>query len=137
VSFVVDNSVALAWCFEAEHTAALVALLRRVDEGGVVAPLLWPIEAANGLLVAERRGRVTAERRGVLIGFLTALPIALDPETTDYVWDTTSRMAAQHRLTVYDATYLELALRRALPLATLDHDLRRAAETVGLELLGQ
>jgi hypothetical protein len=58
VSFVLDNSVALAWCFEDEQTIAVLALLDRITETGAFAPGIWPLEAANGLLVAERRGRL-------------------------------------------------------------------------------
>jgi hypothetical protein len=83
VSFVVDNSVALAGCFEDEHTEAVMALLDRVAERGAVAPSVWPLEALNGLLVAERRKRLDASRRNSLAGFLRALPIALDQETAD------------------------------------------------------
>ena len=75
MSFVVDNSVALAWCFEDEQSPAVMNLLDRVTEAGAVAPQLWPIEALNGLLTAERRGRINAERRRQLAGFLYGLGI--------------------------------------------------------------
>jgi hypothetical protein len=74
VSFVLDNSVAVTWCFEDERTPATTALLARVAESGALAPGLWPLEAINGLLVAERRGRLDAARRHRLAGFLWALP---------------------------------------------------------------
>jgi predicted nucleic acid-binding protein len=135
VSFVIDNSVALAWCFEDEQTADVMALLDRVAEAGAVAPQLWPIEALNGLLTAERRGRINGEVRRRLAGFLGELPIRIDDETASRSWTTTARLAEQHRLTVYDATYLELALRLGLPLATRDTALAAAAEAVGVSLL--
>ena len=81
MSFVVDNSVALAWCFEDEQSPAIMALLDRVADRGAVAPQLWPIEALNGLLTAERRGRIDREVRQRLAGFLEALPIAIDEDT--------------------------------------------------------
>jgi hypothetical protein len=81
VSFVLDNSVALTWCFEDERTSATTALLKRVGESGAWAPMLWPLEALNGLLVAERRGRLDAPQRQRLAGFLRAPPIKLDIET--------------------------------------------------------
>jgi hypothetical protein len=77
VSFVVDNSVALTWCFEDERTPATAALLAQLGELGGLAPMLWPLEAVNGLLVAERRGRLEASQRRRLAGFLHALPITL------------------------------------------------------------
>jgi predicted nucleic acid-binding protein len=136
VSFVVDNSVALAWCFEDEHTRQVMDLLDRVAETGAFAPSLWPLEALNGLLMAERRRRIHAARRERLAGFLRALPVTLDIETVDHAWTTTVRLAERHRLSVYDAACLELAQRRKLPLATLDVDLIRAAKVLGTPVLG-
>ena len=136
MSFVVDNSVALAWCFEDEHTQPIMDLLDRVAETGAVAPLLWPLEALNGLLMAERRKRLDAKRRHRLAGFLRALPVTLDTETADQAWTTTARLAERYRLTLYDAAYLELAQRRKLPLATLDKDLIRTGKTLDMTLLG-
>jgi predicted nucleic acid-binding protein len=136
VTFVLDNSVAVAWCFEDEQTPALLALLQRVTESGAFAPTLWPLEAANALLVAERRGRLERDRRRRLCGFLRALPIALDSETAMQAWTTTAGLAERFGLSAYDAAYLELAERLNLPLASLDGDLRRAANTLGLPLLG-
>jgi predicted nucleic acid-binding protein len=136
VSFVVDNSVALAWCFEDEHTRPIMDLLDRVAESGAVAPSLWPLEALNGLLMAERRKRLDGKRRQRLAGFLRGLPVTLDTETADQAWTATARLAERYRLTLYDAAYLELAQRRKLPLATLDKDLIRTGKTLGMTLLG-
>lgn len=136
MSFVLDNSVALTWCFEEERTPATADLLEQVGEAGAVAPMLWPLEALNGLLVAERRGRLDAERRRRLAGFLSALPIKLDGETASQVWTETSRLAERFHLSSYDAAYLELAQRQRLPLASLDQDLRNAAAALGLTVLG-
>ena len=136
MSFVVDNSIALAWCFEDEQTQPVMDLLDRVVETGALVPSLWPLEALNGLLVAERRKRLDANRRQRLTGFLRGLPITLDTETAGQAWTTTARLAERYRLTSYDAAYLELAQRRKLPLATLDVDLIKAAEALGMTLLG-
>lgn len=133
--FVLDNSVALAWCFEDEHTPPLLALLRRVEESGAIAPNLWPLEAINGLFVAERRGRLDAMRRRRLQTFLEMLPISIDSETTARVWTVTARLAEEWGLSAYDAAYLELADRRGLPLASLDRQLRNAASGLGVPLL--
>ena len=115
VSFVLDNSVALAWCFEDEQTNAVMALLDRVVDTGAMVPQLWPVEALDGLLSAQRRGRIDAVTRERLAGFLRALPIGIDDETAAQVWSATVSLAERHRLTAYDATYLELALRLGLP----------------------
>jgi predicted nucleic acid-binding protein len=136
VTFVVDSSVALSWCFEDERTPATTALLDRVADTGAIAPLHWPLEALNGLMMAERRNRLDAGRRRLLARFLRDLPIALDPETSKEVWTATQDLAERYRLTVYDAAYLELALRRALLLASLDGPLRAAGTATGVPLLG-
>lgn len=135
MSFVLDNSVALAWCFEDEQTSGIMALLDRVADQGAVAPQLWPIEALNGLLTAERRGRIAGDVRRSLAGFLHELPIRIDEETANNLWTATAQLAATHGLTAYDATYLELALRLRLPLATRDAAMVSAARTAGVQLL--
>lgn len=135
MSFVVDNSVALAWCFEDEQTVGIMEILDRVTDAGAVAPQLWPLEALNGLLMAERRGRINREVRQRLAGFLQELPIEIDDETASRSWATTARLAEQHRLTAYDATYLELAMRLGMPLATSDVALIAAAKVAGVPLL--
>jgi len=82
MSFVVDSSVALSWCFEDERTQATRALLERVGEAGAIVPQHWPAEVLNGLMMAERRQRIDAGRRRKLAEFLHDLPLAIDPETT-------------------------------------------------------
>jgi len=136
MSFVVDSSVALAWCFIDEQTQPVMDLLDRVTETGAFAPSLWPLEALNGLLMAERRRRVDSGHRLRLAEFLRTLPVTLDSETTDHAWTTTAQLAEHHRLSAYDASYLELALRRKLPLATLDRELIKAAKALGTTVLG-
>lgn len=135
MTFVLHNSVALSWCFHDEQTSSVLAVLDRLTETGAVAPLLWPLEALNGLLVAQRRRRLTADQCIVLAGFLRDLPITLDPDTALQAWAPTARLAERFALSLYDATYLELAHRRQFPLATLDRPLRTAAANLGLELL--
>lgn len=136
MTFVLDNSVAIAWCFEGEQTPALLALLQRTAELGAFAPALWPLEAVNALLVAERRGRLAGDRRRRLCGFLKTLPVALDADTAIQAWTRAASLAERFGLSAYDAAYLELAERLDLPLASLDGDLRRAADALGRPLLG-
>jgi predicted nucleic acid-binding protein len=136
VSLVLDSSVALAWCFEDEHTPALLALLDQVADAGAFAPALWPLEVLNGLLMAERRRRLDAAQRHALMGLLRDLPITLDHEMAPQAWGVTVRLAENDHLTLYDAAYLELAQRLNLPLATLDAELRAAATALGISLRG-
>jgi predicted nucleic acid-binding protein len=136
MSFVLDNSVALAWCFEDEQTPAVMALLDRLVETGAIAPMLWPLEALDGLLAAERRRRIDGVKRGRLMGFLRDLPIVLDLDTANRVWEATVSLAERFKLTVYDAAYLEVAQRRRLPLASLDQALIAAATALHLPTLG-
>lgn len=136
MSLVVDSSIALAWCFEDEHTQSVMDLLDRVTETGAWAPSLWPLEVLNGLLMAERRNRVDRRRRRRLAGFLHRLPVTLDMETADQVWTLSVRLAEHHELTLHDAVYIELAQRRTLPLATLNADLIKAGKALGMTLLG-
>jgi len=105
-------------------------------ERGQCEQVLQGYGALNGLLVAERRGRLDAPRRHRLAGFLQALPVTLDPNTAGQAWTATAYLAERHGLGAYDAAYLELALRHQLPLASLDRSLRSAAGALGLALLG-
>jgi predicted nucleic acid-binding protein len=135
VTFVVDCSVSLAWCFEDEQDPFSVQLLHRAAASGAVAPSLWPLEAVNGLWRAERRGRIDARQRQVFIDLLRGLPIQIDPTTHEQAWDSTAALAARHTLTAYDAAYLELAARRRLPLASRDAALAEAARAAGVEVV--
>jgi hypothetical protein len=87
-------------------TQPIMDLLDRVAENGAYAPGLWPPEALNGLLMAERRKGLDNKQRRRLAGFLRSLPIKVDTETADQAWTATSKLAERYRLTVYDAAYL-------------------------------
>lgn len=132
-SFVIDASVAMAWCFEDEASAAADAVLQRLGRDEAVVPSLWHLEVTNVLLVAERRGRVTEAQASRFLGLLGRLPIRSDEAPADV----TSILAAgrRHGLSAYDAAYLVLAERLAAPLATLDEGLATAARAAGVELL--
>lgn len=97
--------------------------------------MLWPIEMGNAFVFALRAQRMTASQRTASIEALGLLPIEIDSATLTSIWGPTLALADQHRLTAYDACYLELASRRRLPLATLDRALRTAARKVGVPLL--
>ena len=124
VALVLDSSVTLAWAYSEETTPAVRDVFDRVIAEGAWVPALWRFEVANVLEMGVRRARTDAAFRDATLADLGLLPISLDAETDRQAWGATLRLAAQHRLTLYDAAYLELAQRRALsPLATLDAEL--------------
>lgn len=136
MSVVIDASITLSWYFEDERTPAANAVLDQVTAMGAVVPALWKLETANGLQIAIRRQRVDAAFRDRALLQLARLPITIDTDTDTYAWTTILQLADRFQLTLYDAAYLELAQRCALPLATLDAELRTAAGVLGLTLLG-
>jgi predicted nucleic acid-binding protein len=136
LSFVLDSSLSLAWCFEDEQTPPVMTLLDRITETGAVAPLLSPLEVLNALLAAERRRRIDGARRRTLASFLRDLPVALDGDTAMQALEAITSLAERFNLTTYDAAYLELAQRRRLPLASLDQELWAAAKARMIETLG-
>ena len=136
MSLVLDASVTLAWILPSERTPAIEAVLETVVSSGAVVPELWRIEVANILLVSVRRSRITHAYRDESLEDLSGLAIAIDNETSVHAWSRTLALADKHGLTLYDAVYLELSHRLELPLATLDDDLRRAAEKEKIPLLG-
>lgn len=133
---VLDNSVALAWVLPGEGTDATEALLDEIAADGAAASGMWPLETANVLLYAEKARRITTDERRRSLTTLAALPIHIDPDTAAQAWSRTLSLAEAHGLTLYDASYLELALRLSPPLASLDKKLRQAATASGVELLG-
>ncbi len=136
VDLVLDSSVTLAWFLPDERRADADVLLDRVASAGALAPTLWPIEVGNAFLVAQRHGRVSQAERTQALGFLASLPIEIDPATGAQAWAASLALAEQHALTLYDAVYLELAIRQNLPLASLDRQLRIAAAAAGVAVLG-
>lgn len=136
MSLVLDTSATLAFVYAEETTPAVREVFERIAEGGAWVPSLWRLELANILEMGIRRGRHDASFRNETLADFSLLPISIDPETDRQAWSATMNLAAQHQLTLYDAAYLELALRRGLPLATLDSELRAAAVKEKITLLG-
>ncbi len=130
-----DSSAALAWILPGEATSVTEALLAEVGEQGAAAPGLWPIETANVLWLCQRRGRISLAERTQALTTLADLPIEIDARTAALAFGATSALAAGLDLTVYDACYLELALRLGLPLASLDKRLCQAAAAAGVPLI--
>ncbi len=130
---VLDGSVTMAWLFYDEQEAYADAIANRLPAIELVVPRLWHLEVANVLIVSERRGRCTQADTTNWIGFLAGLPILVDTETEHRAWSDDIALARQHALTIYDAAYLELAVRMNLPIATLDTALIAAAEAMGVQ----
>ena len=133
---VADASATLTWCFEDEALPWTDELLANLKGGSeAIVPPHWPAEVANALLVAVRRGRISREKANRFFLDLRALPIQVDAESIETVFDQVFELAEKFHLTIYDAAYLGLAIRKGLPLATLDQDLRKAARASGVSLL--
>ena len=133
--FVLDASVTVAWCFDDESTPAAWALLDRLRTTPGHVPALWELEIGNILLGAERRRRITQARAVLFLGILGELDIRVDPDLPGRPFRDVLPIARAQRLTTYDATYLELAMRLGLPLATKDAALVRAAHAVRVKTL--
>ena len=134
-AFVLDCSIAVTWCFDDEASDEADALLDRLQEQGAAVPSLFPLELGNILALAERRGRIPASGLSPRLELLATLPIEVDPNTAAMALRETLTLARRHSLTTYDASYLELALRLGLPLASTDRALRRAAIDEGVVVL--
>ncbi len=135
MGFVLDASIALAWCFADEATAQTTQLLDRLELETAWVPAIWPLEISNILLSAQRRKRITYADMTQFVELFNHINIEIDLETTSKSFHEILSLAYTEKLTTYDASYLELALRMGLPLATKDKLLREAAERLGVQLL--
>lgn len=135
MSLVIDASMTVAWLFAAERAEAPRAVLRRVAREGAVVPSLWKLEVGNVLRNAVRRKTCTSGYAGRCLARLARLQIAVDPETDAHAWGRTRELSTAHDLTVYDAAYLELAIRRSRALASCDTDVIAAGRREGVEVL--
>jgi predicted nucleic acid-binding protein len=133
MTLVLDASIVVAWAFD-EVSAAASAARERMRREPAVTPALWWFEVRNALVQGERRGRFTELRTGRFLRDLSRLAITIDRAPSE---PSVLTLARRHRLTVYDAAYLELALRECLPMATLDEALASAARAEGVSLVGQ
>lgn len=136
MSLVLDSSVALAWVYADKTTDAVLHVFEDVGLSGAWVPGLWRWEIANVLQLNVGRGRHAADFRDAALASLALLPIKVDAEADRQAWSATLHLAERHGLTIYDASYLEIASRRKIPLATLDRQLRAAATNDRVQLLG-
>jgi predicted nucleic acid-binding protein len=135
--FVVDASVTLSWCFEDEATPYSRAVLKALETAYAVVSAVWPFEVANALAVAERRKRITRQGIAGFLQTLQRLPVQVERREALWVCQATIALARDHKLSAYDAAYLDLASREPLSLATLDHDLRKAGLALGVFALNR
>ncbi len=130
--FVLDASVTACWAFQDEEHPLAGLALRRLTTDDAIVPALWWFEVRNILVVNERRGRMAESATRVFLRQLASLPVRVDPIPAE---DEVLRLARTHRLSVYDAAYLELSCRQGLPIASLDVALVNAAKAEGVSLL--
>ena len=125
--FVIDNSVVMSWCFEDEGNHYAEAVLESLETREALVPAIWPLEVGNVLLVAERKKRLNHSSSVRFLGLLGGLPISVEQEPPDRMLKEILSLAREHKLSTYDASYLDLAMRLDLPLSTLDTSLLKAA----------
>jgi predicted nucleic acid-binding protein len=136
-AFVADASVAIGWVHPAQATRQTAAMLEAIAGGATLeVPALWPLEVGNALVVLVRRRKLNEDERQTALGWLRALRLRFDHEMTALAFTRLSELATVHKLTVYDAAYLELAQRRRLVLGCKDGPLQTAARNTGVSLWG-
>lgn len=133
--FVVDNSIVMSWCFQDEANQYADAVLDSLSETTALVPSIWPLEVINVLLVAERRMRISEGDSVRFTTLLSQLPIVVEYERPEQVMKDILALARVKKLSSYDALYLDLAMRKGLPLATLDERLKKAAIAVDVKIL--
>ena len=133
--FVVDNSVVMSWCFKDEENQYADSVLDRLTDATALVPSIWPLEVINVLLVAERRKRISEADSVRFTTLLLQLPIVVEHESLEPMMKDLLTLARVHNLSSYDASYLDLAMRNGLPIATLDKKLIEAATAIDVKIL--
>jgi len=133
--FVIDNSVVMTWCFKDEASQYTDDILDRLEVSTGFVPSIWPLEVCNVLLVAERRKRIGEADSIRFISLLTELPIIVEQEPPERMIKEIFALARKHNLSSYDASYLDLAMRKGLPIATLDKNLLTVAKRCKVPIL--
>ena len=138
MSFVLDNSVTMRWFFgdgKPQELAYAAKVLDALKHASAHVPVTWGLEVANVIAKAEAKGLVTEARSGAFLEMLEGVDIVVDSATSAHSLSDTLQLARRYKLSSYDASYLELALRLGMPLATLDEDLQKAAKKAGVKRL--
>jgi predicted nucleic acid-binding protein len=125
----------MSWCFEDENNDAADMILEKLRDAKALVPSVWPLEVGNVLLVAERRGRLSEADSARFVEMLSSLPIYSELETAQRAMSNVLFLAREHKLSTYDASYLDLAMREGISIATLDRGLQRAAMKCQVTLL--
>jgi predicted nucleic acid-binding protein len=133
-SFVLDNSIVMSWCFKDQADPYADTVLKWLPNAKAFVPSVWPLEVVNVLIAAERKKLISKSDSIRFLRLLSQLPILVQHESTERLMKDVLVLARDHKLSSYDASYLDLAMKRGLPLATLDIKLRKAAKSVNLEL---
>lgn len=136
LQFVIDNSVVMAWCFEDEASDYAQSVLTSLQEAKALAPAIWPLEVGNVLLVAKRKKRLNEASQSRFLSLLRDLPIQMVQESPERMLGEILALAQEYQLSTYDASYLDLAMRLGLPLATADAALKGAAKRAGVGVYG-
>ncbi|MDX2253477.1 MAG: type II toxin-antitoxin system VapC family toxin [Nitrospira sp.] len=134
--FVLDNSVTMRWFFgdgRPQDLAYAGKVLDLMQEAQALVPAIWGLEVANVIAKAEEKALVTEARSGAFLEMLEDVDIEADSATFAHALSDTLQLARRYKLSSYDASYLELALRLGLPLATLDENLQKAAKKAGVK----
>lgn len=135
--FVIDNSVLLSWYLEDEGSGYADAILEQLDECEMLAPAIWALEFSNALLMAERRKRLTTAETTHILSIVETLPWSIEQESPERSWNEILQLARAQSLTTYDASYLDLAMRSGLPIATQDKALVKAARKCGVAVFAE
>jgi len=133
--FVIDNSVVMTWCFKDEASQYADLILDRLEDSDGFVPSIWPLEVCNVLLVAERKKRIGEADSARFIALLSELPIIVEQEPPERMIKEIFALARKHKLSSYYASYLDLAMRKGLPIATLDRNLIAAAKRSNVPIL--
>ncbi len=133
--FVVDNSVVMAWCFEDKTSAYADKILKRFVKSSAIVPAIWPLEVGNVLVVAERRQRLSEADSSRFLALLAELPIHVVQERPERMLKEIVALSRELSLSTYDASYLDLAMREGLPIATQDAALLKAARKCKVTVL--
>lgn len=126
--FVLDCSLTMAWLFEDEGNQATDDILHQMKNRIAVVPTIWPLEVANVLLISQKHKRISAAKAAGFIDALADLPIIVDETTSSRAMHSIYTIAETNRLAIYDAAYLELAIREKIPLLSLEQDMVKAAK---------
>lgn len=136
MSFVLDNSVTMRWFFgdgKQQELAYAGKVLEAMKQDSALVPVTWGLEVANVIAKAEAKTLVTEARSCAFLEMLDGVDIVVDAATFTHALSDTLQLARRYKLSAYDASYLELALRKGMPLATLDEDLHKAVKKVGVK----